>query len=163
MPQEKTWYCGHCGFGPMSIRYESHCSICGKQKDGYSTVETHHVSSGRRLNTGDSPSPSLGGLLPSRSTFDYPPYGTYGRAAPADFSYDYHGTSGVTSYGESSPTMYRSSLINEIPQGGYEPVTHGSRSWYCCQCRDGPYGLEVNLKCPKDTCQHTRCGYCHVD
>lgn len=161
MPQTTTWYCGHCGFGPMSIRFEDHCSNCQRKRDGYATVETHYISY-RRLNNEDLPSPSLAGLVSSSSALNYRNSTTHGRVAPASFCEDYQGTSGVRSYGESSPIMSRSPSISEVLVEGYGPVTHGNRGWYCCQCNDGPNGLSTNLKCPITKCQHTRCGYCIV-
>lgn len=161
MPHTTVWYCGHCGKGPMNIRLDQHCVFCYRQKDGSSTEESHYISSDRRLDNGGIPSPSVGGNSSFRSAFDSTTSATYGRAASNDLSYGYHESSGVTSYGQSSPTMYRSAPVNAIPQGDYGPITCGHRRWFCCQCNSGPMLVSTTPKCI--SCNHTSCGYCVVE
>lgn len=163
MPQETTWYCGHCGHGPMNSSHDTHCWNCHRLRDGYSREETHYVPSDRRFNTGSSQSSLLGGNSSYGSTVDYPASGTYGRAAHAGFSYNNYGTSGVMSGMESRSGTYRSSPLNEIPKGGYSPLTRGSRRWFCCHCDEGPMLVDTTPRCCKRDCQHIKCGDCPVE
>lgn len=36
-----TWYCGECGKGPNSLRYDSHCPYCGHVRDNSCRYEVH--------------------------------------------------------------------------------------------------------------------------
>ena len=36
-----------------------------------------------------------------------------------------------------------------------------SKSWYCCNCKDGPKRINIQLGCV--LCGHDRCGYCLVE
>lgn len=34
-----NWFCGHCGFGPMTIGTTEFCVVCHRQRDSYATYE----------------------------------------------------------------------------------------------------------------------------
>ena len=162
MPQVTVWYCGWCSRGPMNIRLDHHCVFCHRQKDGYSIEQSHYISSDRRLDNGAIPSPSLGGNSYLRSAFDSTS-AAYGRAAPTDLSYGYHGSSGATSYGQSSPTTYSSIPPNTVPKGDYGPVTRGYQRWFCCQCGSGPALVATTPRCINIDCSHIKCTRCIIE
>ena len=39
----RSWYCGNCGKGPNSVRYDDYCPYCGRARDSSCSYEVHAV------------------------------------------------------------------------------------------------------------------------
>ena len=150
MPEPKTWYCKHCGKGPMSTTIDTHCCHCSKKRS------VRHTSGTSKSIVGTQAQPALSLLhMVNTMQFDSENYDLPAPPSSHDIS-SAHGFNAVTNRIYLEDFMSSQSL-NE----GFTPQTLGSKKeyWTCCACKYGPQLLANNPRC-SNCLRHEVCSYC---
>ena len=138
MPPPTTWYCGHCGMGPMKIANDTHCYQCYKAKDYYARLED---TDGAHLNTRDHHI--------SHRSFSISTFGTHHVQLPKQT---------IDSPEEYSPCLHRPLPIEAGIDTSPQFQSPSSDFWFCCHCKDGPKLFATQIRCVN--CGHDVCSEC---
>lgn len=87
MPSFRSWYCGWCNKGPMSLANEDYCWSCYRARDGHATYETDHSS-------------------PSSSSIASQTFTSSETSSRNRVSYEHGSPPRITTQGEYSPVVY---------------------------------------------------------